>query len=178
MVERRWIVLRHAPAAPRDFARWPDDHGRPLNLEGRKQFRQAARGLRGILEHDGQIASSPLKRAEETTSLLHAAWPAARMLGIWPELRPDAGIGELFTRARGVRGTGDLVLVGHEPELSRFVGFCLTGQPTSVLKLARGGAVAIDFPGSTRPGSGRLLWVLTRSQLRKLGRSSSDDDQE
>lgn len=177
-MERRWIILRHAPAAPRDFTRWPDDHGRPLREDGRKEFRGAAKGLCSLLEEEGQIASSPLKRAEETTSLLHREWASARSLGMWPQLRPDGSLAELFARAQGVRGRGDLVLVGHEPELSRFVGFCVTGQPTSLLKLARGGAVAIEFPQRVQPGSGRLLWVLTRTQLRKLGRRSKGRDED
>lgn len=178
MAERRWVLLRHAPAAPRDFTLWPDDHGRPLRESGRKEFRQAAKGLAALLEEQGQMAVSPLARAQETAQILAKEWPASRHLGAWPELRPEASLEELFGRAKAVKGTGDLVLVGHEPELSQFVGYCLTGEPTSILKFARGGAVAIDFPARIRPHGGRLLWAVTRSQLRRISRSPREPEDE
>jgi phosphohistidine phosphatase len=172
-VERRWVILRHAPARTRDFSRWPDDVGRPLKPSGRKEFHQAAQGLAHLLEARGQVATSPLRRASETTDLLAEAWPHARSPQVWNELQPEGSLPTLFSKALQVRGQGDLVLVGHEPELSRFVGYCVTGEGISVVKLTKGGVVALDFPGSVRPGGGRLLWVLTRNQLRKLGARST-----
>ena len=168
MVGRRWVLLRHAPARSRDFATWPDDRERPLKTNGRKEFVDAARGLAELLERQGSCATSPLARARETASILGSVWtPAGRAVG-WTELEPDASLEALFLRARTAKGQGDLVLVGHEPLLSRFVGYCLSGEGLSVLKFSKGGAVALDFPGPLRPGGGRLLWALTRGQLRRV----------
>lgn len=167
--ERRWVLLRHAPARTRDFARWPDDRARPLRPSGRKEFRQAADALARLLSEEGEVASSPMARSLETADILAKEWPPARRKETWEELSPEGSPSALFARALRSRSRGDLVLVGHEPDLSRFVGFCLTGGDLSVLRFARGGAVALDFPGEVRPGGGRLLWLLTRGQLRKLG---------
>ncbi|MDE1819644.1 MAG: histidine phosphatase family protein [Euryarchaeota archaeon] len=165
MVQGRWVLVRHAPARSRDFVRWPDDRGRPLKPGGRREFEDASHGLRSLLEGRGNAATSPLARAAETAEILGKVWPPARRLQTWKELEPEGDLVALFRRASAARGRGDLVLVGHEPQLSRLVGYCVLGEGTSVLKFSKGGAVAIDFPGPVRPGGGRLLWALTRGQL-------------
>ena len=172
--ERRWVLLRHAPARSRDLVRWPDDHDRGLRPSGRREFREAAEGLGRLLDRRGRLATSSLARAVETSELLGEVWRPGRSPEVWEELRPEASLRELFDRARTCAARGDLVLVGHEPELSTFVGYCLVGQGTPVVKFARGGAVAIGFPGAVRPGGGRLLWALTRSQLRRMGARKRD----
>ena len=57
------------------------------------------------------------------------------------------------------------MIVGHEPTLAEFVGLALTGEGVSVIRLTKGGAACLEFPSAVRPGSGRLLWLLTRKQL-------------
>lgn len=168
MAGRRWVLVRHAPARSRDFASWPDDRDRPLKPSGRKEFVEAARGLAQLLERRGTSATSPLARAKETAELLGKVWGGARSADLWVELEPDGSLEALFRRAQEANGRGDLVLFGHEPLLSRFVAYCLLAEGTSVLKFSKGGAVALDFPGTVRPGGGRLLWALTRGQLQRV----------
>ena len=169
----RWVLVRHAPASPRDFSRWPDDRERPLRASGRKEFRQSALGLSTLLMDPGCIASSPFLRARETALLVSQAlgpqWPVL----FWDELVPDANVGDLFERARKLNRRGDTVLVGHEPLLSRLVGYCLTGTEVSVLKFSKGGAVSINFPEKVTPSGGQLEWALTRKQLARLSSANS-----
>lgn len=168
MSTRRWVLVRHAPARSRDFVQWPDDQGRPLKPDGRKEFREASRGLVVLLSERGVVATSPLTRAAETALILGELWAPARHPLRWRELVPDGPLPRLFDRAKAARGQGDLLLFGHEPQLSRFLGYCLLGEGTSVMKFSKGGAAALDFPGAVRPGGGRLLWALTRGQLRRV----------
>ncbi len=164
----RWILVRHAPAMSRDFSRWPDDRGRPLRPTGVEEFRQAAKGLSSLLTKRGGMSSSPLARTRQTAEMLQKSWGTKRVISYWKELEPDGSTLELFNRAKRSRVAGDLVMVSHEPLLSQFVGLCLFGESTSVLKFSKGGAVALDFPGEVRPGGGRLLWALSRRSLGRL----------
>jgi hypothetical protein len=43
----------------------------------------------------------------------------------------------------------------------------LVGDGISVVRLTRGGAACLDFPGGVAPGAGRLVWLFTRKQLAK-----------
>jgi phosphohistidine phosphatase SixA len=72
----------------------------------------------------------------------------------------------IFTRLRRtVEADRTVVIVGHEPTLGEFVGMALTGEGVSFARLTKGGAACLEFPRSLRPGSARLLWLLTRKQL-------------
>ncbi len=144
---------------------------RPLRPSGRKEFRGAAKGLSRLLTGRGTIVTSPLARARETAEMLQEAWKGTHRLMEWESLEPERGTAELFRKARSVPGGGDLVLVGHEPQLSRFIGYCIFGEELSAVRFSKGGAVAVDFPGRTEPGGARILWAFTRNHARSLRRT-------
>jgi phosphohistidine phosphatase len=162
----RVVVLRHGPAEVRDPARWPDDDLRPLSAKGAQQTRRVARGLAELLEPVTCLASSPALRARRTADLLGRELRPPRRTAIWPELDTGRVAAPILVRLRREAGArGEVVIVGHEPTLAEFVGLALTGEGVSVIRLAKGGAACLEFPSAVRPGSGRLLWLLTRKQL-------------
>ena len=166
----RIVLVRHAPAEHRDPRRWPDDDDRPLRRDGARSFARAALGIAHLLERHGAAATSPLRRARQTVDLLGAAWRPARSPDVWTELRPEAtGVALLAKASRAIpRSGGELVLVGHEPQLSRVVGLAVTGESASVVRFSKGGAVALDFATSVVPGGGKIAWSITRTQLERL----------
>jgi phosphohistidine phosphatase SixA len=160
------IVVRHGPAEDRDPTRWPDDRLRPLSAKGTQQTRRVADGLAGLLDGVACVASGPAERSQRTADLVGRALDPPRRVALWPELdldRPAAPILARVRRELRVRETG--VLVGHDPVLAELVGLALTGEGAAVARLTKGGAAALEFPASVRPGSARLLWLLTRKQL-------------
>jgi len=164
----RIVVVRHGPAEPRDPARWPNDDRRPLTTKGRSQTRRAARGLARIAAPVDRLASSGADRASTTAEIVAGALSTSPKLEKWPELAPGNLPDPLFDRLRrSVRPGQEVVLVGHEPTLAEFVGMALVGDGVSVVRLTRGGAACLDFPGGVKPGSGRLVWLFTRKQLAK-----------
>ena len=164
----RVVVVRHGPAEPRDPARWPNDDRRPLTPKGRNQTRRAARGLARITSPVDRLVSSAADRASKTAEIVAGELPSAPSLETWPELAPGNLPDPIFDRLRrSVRPGEEVVLVGHEPTLAEFVGMALIGDGISVVRLTRGGAACLDFPGEVRPGAGRLVWLFTRKQLAK-----------
>ena len=93
--------------------------------------------------------TSPKLRALETAQL------ACRSLGIEPEGTPELQGGD-FDPAPLAAGRGEVLLVGHEPDLSRAVG-TLTGAR---VEMKKGGVAAVD--------GGALVTLLRPAQLRAI----------
>lgn len=104
-----------------------------------------------MLPAPGRIYTSPLVRARETADLLAAAFGAAAPVAT-PLLAPG------FDRARlveelGHAGPSSFAVVGHEPDLSEFVGWLIGEGGGARVKLGKGAACLI---GLERPGAAVL----------------------
>jgi phosphohistidine phosphatase SixA len=162
----RVVVLRHGPAEVRDPARWPDDRLRPLSAKGARQSRRVARRLAHLLRPVSLLATSSATRARRTANIVGRTLDPPRRATVWPELDVGTLAAPILARVRREAGThAEVVLVGHEPTLAELVGLALTGDGAPLLHLSKGGAACLEFPTVVRPGSARLLWLLTRKQL-------------
>jgi len=156
------LLVRHAIAEEQDFARWPDDGDRPLTREGIRRFEPVARRLGVLLPEVDRLLTSPLRRARQTADILarETAWPPAveeaALAGGGDSFGVIGLLGELH-RA----GSGRVVLVGHEPDLSELVATSLTGQPDlPIVEMKKGGAALLRFSHAPRAGTGLLRWLL------------------
>ena len=161
-------LVRHALAAPKDSAKWPDDRDRPLTGEGEARFRKAAGGLARTIKHLDLVFSSPLARAWRTAEILHeeAGWPPPRkMVELEPGRRP-----EQVVEALGRHGeTPAVALVGHEPHLSELTSYLMTGDAGAVgLQIRKGGAVHLSLDGAPQAGRATLGWLVPPRILRAL----------
>lgn len=163
------LVIRHAIALDRDEAKGRGmlDRDRPLTKQGQARMRRAARGIAARTPDVWALFTSPLRRAVETGEVLRERYKGVRQIqteALLPEAEPTA-LAELL-------GEGTLespvAVVGHEPHLSSWVSWCLTGDPRGILQLRKGGACLVRFDGAPGPGRGRLLWLLTPAILRRL----------
>ena len=156
--------MRHGLAVERD--EWQgDDFHRPLTPQGREKTRAASRGLAAFCDAPDLIATSPKLRALQTAEIVLTAWHSKPTLEIWPELAE----GNLLSWMVRLRTTGEstILLVGHEPDLSRFASLLLVGDEDRLpIEWKKAGAVGIELPVSGE-GAG-LLWVLPPRALRKL----------
>jgi phosphohistidine phosphatase SixA len=109
-------------------------------------------------------------RARRTAEIVGRALVPILRPELWPELDSGRPALPIFSRLR-IRARPDrtVVIVGHEPALSEFIGLALTGETVAFAHLTKGGAACLEFPRSVRPGSARLLWLLTRKQLAAKG---------
>jgi phosphohistidine phosphatase len=55
---------------------------------------------------------------------------------------------------------GMIALVGHEPDLSRLVGWFLVGAAVGIVEFKKGAAALIDFDGAAAKSKGRLALLL------------------
>lgn len=165
------LVIRHAIAEDRaEFAAMGEDDGkRPLTEAGRRKMRKGARGLARVAPRIDLLVTSPLARAVETADIVAGAIGSDRAVER-PELEPEADPAAITEWLGGQRGVDAVAVVGHEPHLSRLVEWLLTGRRKPFVNLKKGGACLLDLGARLRAGAATLEWLLTASQLRRLGR--------
>lgn len=165
------LLVRHAIAEDKaEFAATGrPDSLRPLTEEGRRKMRAAAKGLAKTLPALDLLASSPLARAAQTAEILRKAYPDAKPIEL-PQLEPGRDPAEALAWLKGRSEDASAALVGHEPSLGRLAGWLMTGQESAAIAFRKGGAALLEFPGKVEAGRAVLRWLLTPSQLRRLGR--------
>lgn len=125
-------LLRHGDAEESDG----DDGARRLTAKGERQSRAAGRALAALGAELDCCLASPKLRAVETARL------ACEPLGLEPQIVGELRGGAFDSLALSA-GRGDVLLVGHEPDLSDEVAR-LTGAKA---KMRKGGLALLD--GST-----------------------------
>ena len=165
----RILIIRHGIAEDREaFAKSAqDDALRPLTKEGLKKMRKVARGLAQVVPKVDVIASSPLVRAVQTAELVSQAFDGVRAVQI-AALSPRKPPAQLLEWLNAHPPDAVVALVGHEPHLSTFSCWLLTGLQESFITLKKGGAVLIEAANPVTAGRAKLLWSAKPSQLRRI----------
>ena len=164
---RRVYVIRHAEAEePVDAAKARrNDAQRQLTEAGRRDMRKGARGLASLTDDIALILSSPVVRAMETAEILHGAFPQAEVRQE-KLLSPGFDPGELLDAIAGT--TTPMALVGHEPDLSQWIGYMTTGSPRSLVRMKKGSVCRLNMDLGIAAGEAQLAWLLTLKQLTRL----------
>lgn len=164
------LVIRHAIAEEREeyARRGADDDERPLTAFGRQRMTRNARGLRRAAPVISHLATSPLKRAEQTAAIVAREYKIDTVHQV-DALRPTRQPKEFLEWLETVSGEEIVAVVGHEPHLGTLVTWLLTGVEANAVAFKKGGAVLLDFPGLLVAGGATLLWSIAPAQLRRLG---------
>ena len=156
--------LRHASAGEH-FVDAKKDEKRALDKEGIDQCGYVGRALTALQVHVDAIVSSPLKRCTQTASLVGNELGYEGKLQMDAALRPEASLVdfrkllEKYTRLEAV------MVVGHNPNLSQFLGAMISDSGCEAsLELKKGAVAKVEL----RRSSGTLQWCLTPKVLRAL----------
>jgi phosphohistidine phosphatase len=158
-------LIRHAIAEDRGQA-WADDEVRPLSRDGARKWRRGAAGFAEIATDVDLILSSPLLRARQTADILQHRLAGRPLIEDFDALKPDVPPLVALKRLRQRQPPAHVVLVGHEPALSRLAATLLHLE--GALDLRKGSAMAIVVAGLGTRGPGRLEWYATPRMLRRL----------
>ncbi len=164
-------VLRHAIAVERGTPGYTDDDSkRPLTPEGRTRMQQIAQGMKALgLSFDLTLAS-PYIRAKETAAIVAQTFNIKK-IHFTNNLVPEASFNDIIDAINRHKVT-NILLVGHEPHLSKLVSFLLVSKNIPI-NLKKGGLCHLTVDGVTGAGSATLEWLLTPSQLRQAHQRSS-----
>ena len=145
-----------------------NDDARKLTREGADKIRKAAAGMRASGIAFNLILTSPIARAAATAEIVanELGGPKPRSM---PELSTGTSPANALEALTKPRLPESVLVVGHEPTLSRLASLMLTGSTESVaIHLKQGGVIALEFADRVERGAGKLRWMMTQRQLRQL----------
>lgn len=157
-------VLRHAIAE----AHRPGqaDSARKVTDRGRAKTRRVLSHARRVGVRPETILTSPYARAVQTAEIaireLAAAGPPIQTNG----LVPFVSAFDLWSELRDHFGSGDIMVVGHNPQLSSLVTL-LIGARADALWLKKSSLVALDVGSAGVQRRAELSWLLTPRSVGK-----------
>jgi phosphohistidine phosphatase len=161
--------LRHAEAIPLQGANFGSDSERPLTEEGVKRMKQVAPAMRRMKLSFDLILSSPFERAKRTAEFVAIEFKALDKLHYSQHLttggEPDALIAELL---KTYASAESILLVGHEPNMSRLMSMLLTGNLDLVIHFRKAALAELAIENLTFGRCAVLEWLLTPRQLSKM----------
>ncbi len=158
------ILFRHGQAVERESYKKSkkDDSLRPLTLKGKEKTKIMGKKLRGMVPEISLILSSPYMRSIQTAELLKQVCKLPNYNEI-VELVPSAPASALahWLKTAGQSHTS-ILCVGHEPHLSTFASWCLSGASESFINLKKSGMLSLEIENLSliQPGMASLSWLL------------------
>ncbi len=163
------FILRHAiasnPGEDRLSKNLPDAD-RPLSSKGEQKLWRSTEAMRVLELKFDAVVSSPLLRARQTAQIVTEALALRRKLVLTAHLAPDGSpkllieqLNHLGPRAKNI------LLVGHEPYLSRLISLLIAGSTTATIDLRKSGLAKLDVAELRYARCATLAWLLTPKQL-------------
>jgi len=147
--------LRHANAGQKKVK---NDEKRPLDKEGIEQSGHIGRLLSALDVHPELIISSPLKRAMQTASLVANELGYEEKIQVEPALRPSASFDAFRELLRHCAKLDSIIVVGHNPNLSRFLSLLVSnGTSDRWTDMKKGTVARVDYSGKRST----LDWMFT-----------------
>ena len=148
------LLLRHGQAE--DFSHDGSDFSRTLVEKGIEQARHAARVLRAAATLPELVLTSPLLRARQTADAFTAAaaMPGA-IIQSWLGcgMHSETALTELAAYPDFYR----IMIVGHEPDFSRFIEYTL-GAFAGAIDVRKGSLACLELTPPARPAKLRYLF--------------------
>jgi phosphohistidine phosphatase len=175
------FILRHASAGLKR-ANPILDRKRPLDKEGKRHCLQLAHVLNAMKLQFDVIVSSPLKRSLQTASFVGTEMGYEQKILSSPALAPEGTLADFQKLLREYAEFESVLLVGHNPNLTSFLGSLLV--PASAFP-----AMSVDGRSALAPvrlrkgslarlnmtrGPATLQWLLDPRTVRSLYATSTD----
>jgi phosphohistidine phosphatase len=161
------FLLRHGVAVERDPHSFPEDARRPLTLKGEDRVRLVADAMRALELDFDRIITSPYLRARQTAEVVASALGLRRGLESSETLAPEGDPRALLRLINRVTpGPENVLLVGHEPYLSRLLSLLISGHTDAAIDFKKNGLAKMEVAQRLKFGRcATLNWLLTPRQL-------------
>ncbi|PYS11242.1 MAG: phosphohistidine phosphatase SixA [Acidobacteria bacterium] len=158
-------ILRHGIAVDRGTPGYKKDGDRPLTEDGIEKIRQVAEAMLAMELKFDLILSSPYVRAAETAKIV--AGELDEEVTFTNFLLPEGNPLELIREINDNKPQS-VLLVGHEPDLSRLMSHLISGDSEAAIELKKGGLSKLTAEKLMFGQCATLHWLLTPKQLRSL----------
>jgi len=152
-------LVRHAIAE--DVTEQEDDSLRPLTEKGREKMKRIAQALNEIGVQPDLIVSSPYVRASQTASILAKELKYKEELAYSDFLVPMAEPNDMIGEINEKFSMDELMLVGHEPNLSSLASVLLAGNPDLSINFKKGGVCCLSVDDLHYDRKATLEWLVT-----------------
>jgi phosphohistidine phosphatase len=162
-------LLRHGIAVEPGTRGFEDDASRPLTGKGRRQLRKIAGAIRKLEPQFDLILSSPLLRAKQTAEIVAGKLKPKKRLKLSNALAPGGTAAILLRQlAREKPAPRTVLLVGHEPDLSRLVSLLTCGSTALQMDFKKAGLCKLESETLHAGKCATLAWLLTPKQLKMI----------
>jgi phosphohistidine phosphatase len=163
------FILRHGIAVERGTPGFDKDSERPLTPKGKRQLRKSAAGMKRMKLRFDLILSSPYERARRTAEIVAGELKLKKRLKFTDSLKyesdPEKMVGEMATLKPMPH---NVLLVGHEPYLSRLASLLASGSGDFAMDLRKGGLGKLEAESLHAGKCAQLAWLLTPKQMREM----------
>ena|SRR5215467_5803394 len=154
--------LRHASAGER-FSSPKKDEKRALDENGIEQCGEVGRALAALDVQVDVIISSPLKRAAQTAALVGNELSYEGKMQFDDALRPGASFSDFRKMLDKYAKYEAIMVVGHNPNLSEFLGRSVSENGCEAdIDLRKGAVARVDLGRN----AGSMQWCITPKLLR------------
>ena len=161
--------LRHASAG-KSVSDPEKDKRRGLDKEGIEQCRYVGRVLAALETQVDVVISSPLKRAQQTASLVGNEIGYEAKLQIESALLPEAHYNAFREMLQRYHKQDAVMVVGHNPSLNAFLSLAISRRGAEeAVDLKKGAVARVEITNK----SAVLQWCITPKIARSLHASST-----
>lgn len=161
-------LIRHSNAVDPGTPGYKDDSTRPLTEKGRDKMDRIASALKGLGVEPDLIVSSPYVRARETAEIVAKMLKYKKGLAFSEALVPMGEADEVIGEINEKYNVDELVLVGHEPNMSALIGTLTASNPGLAITLKKGGVCCLSADDLRTDRTAVLEWLLTPKILSGL----------
>ena len=164
----RVYIFRHGEALSKGDPAISSDAERPLVEEGIRRSRQAIEGFVKLGIAVNAIFTSPWLRARQTAAIAAEVLGLSERLFELDQLAGDRPIEDVMSALVKHSHLKDIMVVGHNPQLSELAAYLLSLSTGMQLDLKKSGICAVEVERMPPKNPGLLLWMMTPKQLRSL----------
>ncbi|HEX7578092.1 MAG TPA: phosphohistidine phosphatase SixA [Verrucomicrobiae bacterium] len=160
-------LLRHGIAVEPGTPGFENDADRPLIPKGQRRLCEAAAAMEKLELSFDLILSSLFVRARQTAEIVAGELKLKKRLEFSDELAPGGGSKALIQRLSGWEPAPEnVLLVGHEPSLSRLISLLVSGgADAAAIEMKKGGLCKLEVAALRHGQCARLAWLLTPAQM-------------
>jgi phosphohistidine phosphatase len=161
-------LIRHSNAVELSAEDFEDDSQRPLTEKGCEKMEQITAALKELGLKPDLIVSSPYARARETAEILAKGLKFKNEIEFNEALIPMGDVDSLIGEINEKYAVDELVLVGHEPNLSTLIGTLTVGNADMAITMKKGGVCCLLADDLRVQRKASLEWLLTPKILSAL----------
>lgn len=152
-------LIRHADALPAGAAGTASDTERPLSDKGVEQMTRLASVIQAVELPIQRLVTSPLVRARQSAEVLAEHLGLERNRVVTCDYLAPGGPRKRLARWLAQQDLDHIALVGHEPDLGRFLGW-LIGSRKVHIEFAKAAIAGVACAAPLGKRCGSLLWLV------------------